>query len=65
MIISAFLFIELVLVKSDIDSGKIASFINSASLGIGIVLGLGFLAGYFGMMFMAIKAKERYEGIVK
>ncbi len=58
-IIGAFLFIELVLIKSDIDAGKISAFINSIPLVIWIVLGLGALAGYFGLMSLAIKAKKR------
>ena len=59
MIIGAFLFIELVLVKSNINTGKISVFINSVSLGIWIVLGLGVLIGFFGLMSLAIKDKKR------
>ncbi len=62
IILGAFLFIELVLVKSDIDAGKISAFLNSNPLAIWIVLGLGVLAVYFGLMFMAIKAKKRNRG---
>lgn len=62
IILGTFLFIELVLVKSDIDAGKISVFINSVSLWIWIVLGLGLIAGYFGLMSMAIKAKKRNRG---
>ena len=62
IILGTFLFIELVLVKSDIDVGKISVFINSVSLWIWIVLGLGLITGYFGLMSMAIKAKKRNRG---
>ncbi len=62
IILGAFLFIELVLVKSDIDAGKISTFLSSIPLVIWIVLGLEAIAGYFGLMFMAIKAKKRNRG---
>ncbi len=62
IILGAFLFIELVLVKSGIDIGKISVFVNSVSIWIWIVLGLGALSGYFGLMSMAIKTKERNRG---
>ena len=61
-VISVFLFIELVLVKSDINVGKIAAFINSIPLIIWILLGIGVLAGYFMLMSLAIKAKKEDRG---
>ena len=48
--------------KLDINAGKISVFINSIPLVIWIALGLGIMAGYFGMMFMAIKVKKRNRG---
>ena len=61
-IIGTFLFIELVLVKSDIDAGKISAFINSVPFVIWIALGLGVLAVYFMLMSIAIKVKKKYSG---
>lgn len=61
-IIGPILLIEFVMVKSDIAEGKIFEFISSVSLWIWIVLGLGVLAGYFGLMSVAINAKKRSRG---
>ncbi|MFC2166685.1 ABC-2 transporter permease [Acidobacteriota bacterium] len=62
VIIGTILFIEFVLVKSDIDSGKMSAFIHSIPLVIWIASGLGFLGVYFLLMSVAIKAKEKARG---
>jgi hypothetical protein len=62
VVLGTILFIEFVLVKSNIDAGKISAFIISIPLMIWIVLGWGVLIVYFIMMSIAIKVKKRYRG---
>ncbi|MCJ7582090.1 MAG: ABC-2 transporter permease, partial [Candidatus Aminicenantes bacterium] len=62
VVIGTILFIEFVLVKSDINSEKMSAFIQSIPLVIWISSGLGFLVGYFLLMSVAIKAKEKARG---
>ncbi len=61
-IFGAILFIRKILIKLDIDAEKISIFINSVSFWIWIILGLGVLAGYFGLMSVAINSKKRSRG---
>ena len=61
-VLGTILFIEFVLVKSEIGAGKFSVFISSIPLMIWIVLGMGILAGYYSLMFMAIKVKKRNRG---
>ena len=62
VVVLTILFIEVVLIKSDIDAGKIAALINSIPLVIWMALGVGVLAVYFVMMSIAIKVKTRNRG---
>ncbi|MFC2168754.1 ABC-2 transporter permease [Acidobacteriota bacterium] len=58
VVIGTILFIEFVLVKSEINAEKVSGFITSIPLLIWIVLGIGILSGYYGLMLIAIKIKK-------
>ncbi len=65
IIVLTIVFIEAVLIKSDIDARKIETFINSIPFVIWMALGAGILAVYFMLMSFAIKVKKRNRGLDK
>jgi len=62
IILSPILILEFVLLKIDLDYGQIINSIISLPWMVWLVVGLAFIASYFGLMSLAVKAKEASKG---